>query len=110
MEIDVPLESRGDSSSNNDGVSSEVERVAKRPRLSANENEENDVGSPQESSTVFELPPEVWARVMERKLYDILHMSYMYLKFSSFVNCGVCCVYTTYRMVYKSLWCMLLCI
>lgn len=64
MEIDVPLES-GDNSSANDDVSSEVERVAKRPRLSANENEENDVGSPQESS--IELPPEVWARVMERK-------------------------------------------
>ena len=69
MEIDVPLE-REDLSSNNDGVSA-VERVAKRPRLSANENEENDVGSPQESSTAFELPPEVWARVMERKYYIV---------------------------------------
>ena len=66
MEIDVPQGSRADSSANNDDVSA-VERSAKRPRLSSNENEENDVGSPQES-TAFELPPEVWARVMERKL------------------------------------------
>ena len=68
MEIDVPLE-REDLSSNNDDVSA-VERSAKRPRL-ADENEgENDVGSPQESSTA-ELPPEVWARVMERKYYIV---------------------------------------
>ena len=68
MEIDVPLESGGDSSSANDtGIPNE--RVAKRPRLSANENDENDVGSPQESS--IELPPEVWARVMEREYYIV---------------------------------------
>jgi len=66
MEVDVPLESRGYSSS--DGGDVIPERSAKRPRLS-NENEENDVGSPQESVEL--LPPEVWARVMERKLYHI---------------------------------------
>ena len=65
MEIDVPQESRGDSSSNDVGIP-EAERSAKRPRL-ADENEgENDDGSPQES-----LPPEVWARVMERKYYIV---------------------------------------
>ena len=68
MEIDVPQESRGDSSSNDVGIP-EAERSAKRPRLLADENEgENDDGSPQESST---LPPEVWARVMERKYYIV---------------------------------------
>ena len=65
MEIDVPLQ-REDSSANDTGIP-EAERSAKRPRLS--ENEEND-GSPQESSAIA-LPPEVWARVMERKLYHI---------------------------------------
>jgi len=65
MEVDVPLESGGDTSSDGTGVSA-VERSAKRPRL-ADENEVENDGSPQ-SSTVT-LPPEVWARVMERKYY-----------------------------------------
>ena len=68
MEIDVPQESRGDSSSNDVGIP-EAERSAKRPRL-ADENEGENDGSPPKSSTA-ELPPEVWARVMERKLYHI---------------------------------------
>ena len=68
MEIDVPLES-GDNSSTNDDVSM-VERSAKRPRLLADENEEENDGSPPKSSAI-ELPPDVWARVMERKCYIV---------------------------------------
>ena len=64
MEIDVPQESGIDSSSANDvGI---PERSAKRPRL-ADENEEENDGSP----PTIELPPEVWARVMERKYYIV---------------------------------------
>ena len=66
MEIDVPLESGEDSpSAGGEGI---PERSAKRPRL-AGENEEENDGSPQESSAM--LPPEVWARVMERKYYIV---------------------------------------